>query len=263
MIGRREKVFGPGQAVPLDRNAKVRIEVYARACNARLKQGRQHRGPLTGRALDVLNVLVWVFHNAKSGSCYPSYERIAEAVAHKFGSCARSTVAEALKALEWVGVLSWQNRIVRIRERCQDLFGANGWRWRVIRTSNAYIFRDPKQRPNPPEASKSETGMGTLNQESSYPYARSAGIAAGLRNERSGSGLGLELRQLTLHEPIRTVQEQLALLHSFPQGRTRLPYRAPAWVAQAPPTRAGGAPLPSCSARQLLTAAAPARLLEQ
>jgi hypothetical protein len=38
MNGRaKEKIFDPGEAVPLDRNAKVRIEVYARACNARLK----------------------------------------------------------------------------------------------------------------------------------------------------------------------------------------------------------------------------------
>ena len=45
-----------------------------------------------------------------------------------------------MKALEWVGVLNWQNRIVRVRERCQDLFGADGWRWRVVRTSNAYVL---------------------------------------------------------------------------------------------------------------------------
>jgi hypothetical protein len=51
-----------------------------------------------------------------------------------------STVAEALKALEWAGVLTWPQRITRIRERCTDLFGRNGWRWRVIRTSNAYAF---------------------------------------------------------------------------------------------------------------------------
>ena len=28
---RREKVFGPGRAVPLNRNAKARIAAYARA----------------------------------------------------------------------------------------------------------------------------------------------------------------------------------------------------------------------------------------
>jgi hypothetical protein len=42
-----------------------------------------------------LEALLWGFHNAKSGLCFPSYERIAEAA-----GCARSTVAEALKALE-------------------------------------------------------------------------------------------------------------------------------------------------------------------
>jgi hypothetical protein len=166
----------------------------------------------------VLNVLVWVFHNAKSGQCYPSYERIAEAVAEKFGSCARSSVAEALKALEWAGALRWQNRIVRIRKRCQDLFGANGWRWRVIRTSNAYVFRDPKQRPNPPEASKSESRAGTLNQESSYPYVRSGRSEAGLRRDRAGSGFGLELQRLAPHPPIRTPAEQIAMLLGTPAG---------------------------------------------
>ena len=58
--------------------------------------------------------------------------------------CARSTVAEALKALEWAGVLTWQNRITRILVRERDLFGQWASRWRVIRTSNAYVFSDPK-----------------------------------------------------------------------------------------------------------------------
>jgi hypothetical protein len=65
-------------------------------------------------------------------------------------------VAEAIKALEFAGVLTWQNRIVRVRERCQDLFGPDGWRWRVIRTSNAYVLRDP--------ASKSDQRTGTPDQ---------------------------------------------------------------------------------------------------
>jgi hypothetical protein len=74
----------------------------------------------------------------QEGLCFPSYKRIAEA-AH----CARSTVAEAIKALEDAGVLSWVQRIKRVRERCGDLLGDNGWRWRVLRTSNAYAFTDP------------------------------------------------------------------------------------------------------------------------
>ena len=39
------------------------------------------------------------------------------------GRCARSTVSEAIKVLELAGVLTWQNRITRVRERQRDLFG--------------------------------------------------------------------------------------------------------------------------------------------
>src|ERR1700760_438790 len=135
----RKKTFGPGRSVSLNRNAKCRIQAYARVWSARNRQPGQHRGPIPRSFLDVLGALLWGFHNSRSGACFPSYERIAE----KAG-CARSTVAEALKVLEWAGVLTWQHRITRTRERCADLFGSISWRWRVIRTSNAYIFRDPK-----------------------------------------------------------------------------------------------------------------------
>jgi Helix-turn-helix domain len=157
---RREKVFGPGNAVPLDRNAKCRIAAYARAWSARNRQPSQHKGPITRAFLEVLQALLWGFHNSRSGICFPSYERIAE----KAG-CARSTVAEALKALEWAGVLTWQHRITRIRERCTDLFGREGWRWRIIRTSNAYAFRDPKAVCSGGFPAKSENQSGTQDQE--------------------------------------------------------------------------------------------------
>ena len=119
-------------------------------------RGHRRGGALGRAALDVLGALLWVFHNARSGGCFPSYETIAG----KAG-CARSTVAEAIKALEFAGVLTWQNRIVRIRERCRDLFGRVGWRWRVIRTSNAYVLIDP--------ASKSDQRTGTPDQEDLKP----------------------------------------------------------------------------------------------
>ena len=131
---RREKVFGAGKTVPLDRNAKARITAYAAAWDRLHRQPGQHGGALGRAALDVLRALLWAFHNARSGCCFPSYETIAA----KAG-CARSTVAEAIKALEFAGVLTWQNRITRIRERCADLFGRNDWRWRVIRTSNGIV----------------------------------------------------------------------------------------------------------------------------
>lgn len=40
---RREKMFGHGRAAPLDRNAKARIIVYAKAWSARHKQPGQRR----------------------------------------------------------------------------------------------------------------------------------------------------------------------------------------------------------------------------
>jgi Helix-turn-helix domain len=120
----------------------------------------QHRGPITRAFLDVLEALLWGFHNSRSGVCFPSYEAIAAKA-----ECARSTVAEALKALEWAGVLTWHNRITRILVRERDLFGHCANRWRVIRISNAYVFSDPKPQHSGVSACKSENPIGTLNQE--------------------------------------------------------------------------------------------------
>ena len=60
-------------------------------------------------------------------------------------------------------VLTWVNRIKRVKERCVDLLGDQGWRWRVLRTSNAYTFRDPSPPPQWPNSSKSEKPTGTEN----------------------------------------------------------------------------------------------------
>jgi hypothetical protein len=152
---RREKMFGLGRPRALDRNAKVRIMHWARCLARKTEKGKAY-GQITAKALAVLEALLWAFHNAKSGLCFPSYERIAEAA-----GCARSTVAEALKVLEDAGILSWVQRIKRVREECPDLLGANGWRWRVLRTSNAYNICDPGSR----NSSKSDFQSGTPTQD--------------------------------------------------------------------------------------------------
>ncbi len=176
---RREKMFGLGRPRALDRNAKVRIMHWARCLSRRTEKGRAY-GVVTAKALAVLEALLWAFHNAKSGVCFPSYETIAEA-AH----CARSTVAEAIRALEDVGILSWVQRIKRVRERCADLLGDNGWRWRVLRTSNAYAFTDPSPAADRPNSSKSEKPTGTPNQGFFSPMWRT-----GRASETSGTPLG-------------------------------------------------------------------------
>src|SRR3954469_21175036 len=163
---RREKMFGEGRLLPLDRNAKARIMVLARALMHRTGEGK-HYGVLTAKFVAVLGALLWGFHNAGSGRCFPSYERIAEKA-----DCARSTVYEAIRALEDAGILTWVNRIARIREWGPDLFGRAQNRWRVIRTSNAYTFVDPQpQAPVDQFSSKSDLPTGTEGQES-FPLAR-------------------------------------------------------------------------------------------
>jgi hypothetical protein len=107
---RREKVFGPARGIPLDGNAKARIMVYARGYNAKHCQPGQHRGPLTRAILEVLEALLWGFHNSKSGLCFPSYEEIA-----KKAECCRDTVYEAIK-----GVRHRTGRIARFVARTRN-----------------------------------------------------------------------------------------------------------------------------------------------
>jgi Helix-turn-helix domain len=157
---RREKMFGEGRVLPLDRNAKARIMTLARALTRRTEKGR-HYGVISAKFLAVLNALLWGFHNAASGRCFPSYERIAEKA-----DCDPSTVYRAIHALERARILTWVNRLVRIREWGPDLFGRARNRWRVIRTSNQYTFTDPKPCTKPPDSSNLQFSAGTEGQES-------------------------------------------------------------------------------------------------
>jgi hypothetical protein len=146
----REKVFGPGRPRPMDRNAKARLMTCARALMRRREKGKAY-GPVTAKALAVLEALAWQFHNAGTGLCFPSLARLAE----KAG-CARSTVQKALETLEAFGLLSWVHRLVRRREH-----GPAGWRWRVLRTSNGYQLTDPRE---PLRRSDTERRSGTTIQ---------------------------------------------------------------------------------------------------
>jgi hypothetical protein len=67
----REKQFGLGRPQPIDREGKVRIMHLAR-CLARQKAVGRQRGAITRAALEVIQALLWGFHNARSGVCFPS-----------------------------------------------------------------------------------------------------------------------------------------------------------------------------------------------
>ena len=141
----------------MSRNVKLRVMALARALMRPTEPGK-HYGAITAKHLAVLSALLWGFHNSHSGLCFPSYEAIAEKAA-----CARSTVAEAIKALEDAGILTWVHRLRRVHERVVNLFGegVHGQRSRVFRTSNGYRFAEPPD----VESSKSEDKSGTEGQE--------------------------------------------------------------------------------------------------
>jgi hypothetical protein len=134
----------------------------------------------------VLRALLWRVHGADGGGrCVPSYEKIAAAA-----RCARSSVAVALKQLEDARLLTWVNRIARIRRQERDLFGHIVSVWQVIRTSNAYRFTDPlKSEPGRRVWCKSENRTGPQNRDLKSG-ARLAG--AQVQGER-GSGAGAKL----------------------------------------------------------------------
>ena len=167
---RREKIFGPAPEHRLDGNAKARVWAAAAAYNSANRRPGQHQGPLTWATLRVLRALLWRFHGADGGGrCFPSYERIA-AVA----KCARSSVAEAIKVLEDAGILTWVNRIARIRCRERDLFGHIVTVLQVIRTSNGYRFIDPLERDPGRRGYKSENRTRPQNPDFKESGARSS-----------------------------------------------------------------------------------------
>jgi hypothetical protein len=150
------KVFGNiGWPKPLSHKVKKALMAKARAMVRPTEPGK-HYGDVTAKHCRVYEVLLWDFHNAATGLCFPSYEAIAE----KAG-CARSTVHLALKALDKAGLLKWVHRLKRVYANVVDMFGQiTGGEIKVERTSNGYMFQVP------PDISESELPSGTPVQAS-------------------------------------------------------------------------------------------------
>jgi hypothetical protein len=156
----REKVFRRVLGSPLGPKAKKRIIRSVDLYNVKNRKPGQHHGPITPAFLRVLSAMLWKFHNSRTGYCFPSYETIAAAA-----RCCRDTVYEAIRALEAADILTWVNRFDKIPTQCLGAFGRAFTRWQVIRTSNAYCFRDPLPCATEFDSYKSENPPGTLNQE--------------------------------------------------------------------------------------------------
>lgn len=154
----RTKVFGPGPCRPLDRNTKAKLAFLARSMSIRKSTGK-HWGPITAKHLAVFLSLLYVFHNTTTGRTFPSYARLAEA-----SHCANSTVGAAIQALEAVGLITWSQRVQRVRVPEPSWLGGYALRTRILRTSNAYVINDITATHSDPQASNTEDRRGTTNQ---------------------------------------------------------------------------------------------------
>lgn len=174
----REKLFREKRGIPLDREAKVRIMTYVKGYNARNRCKGQHRGPITWAFLRVLKALLWEIHNPKTGYCFPSYETIADKA-----ECCRDTVYEAIKALEATGIFDWVHRFDKI-----FIQGS----WQYIRTSNAYLFRDPLPCATTAEKlNKSENPSGTLHDQEKILKGPPKNAILNLENSMIGTLINL------------------------------------------------------------------------
>lgn len=174
---RLEKTFSREPVTKLTDDQRRVIMAKAWQIADMTRPGKHSEG-LTILHVRILHHLVWRFHNKKHGWCFPSYEQIAAAA-----NCARSTVAEAIKALRKTGLLTWVQGITRTRvTEFSELLGQAVRRIRVFRASNRY-------RPIPSEkltkASKSENRTGTKDQVPNHKQSfdkpeETAGLAQAL-----------------------------------------------------------------------------------
>jgi len=179
MRTKREKTYGMPARI-LANADRGRIMQDAHDYNAFNRKPGQHNGPLTHAYLVVLRTLLFSFHHQVTGECFPSYAAIA-----KRSGVSRTTVGEAVKALELAGLLTWSHRIGRTWRRVRDLLTGQLVRLtQVVRLSNAYVFRVPPAPAKDP-----------LKQDA----RRKTELSAGLQSSESGNRSGPNTS--TFYEP--------------------------------------------------------------
>lgn len=128
----RNSRFGDPERRRLDRNVVARILYLAEALDRRTRGKGQHGGLLKAKGLDVLRALLRRFYGYRDGTCFPSYEAIAEAA-----GCCRATAAAKLRILEELGIIE------TIRRKVVERFTSAVHRVRfdfAVQTSNSYVF---------------------------------------------------------------------------------------------------------------------------
>src|SRR4051812_14857646 len=131
----RGSQFGPPEGLKLDRNLVAKILFLAEALDRRTRAKGMHGGLLKPKGLDVLRALLRRFYSHRDGTCFPSYDAIAEAA-----GCCRATVAAKLRVLEQLGIVE------TIRRKIIASFTSRVHRVRfdvAVQTSNSYRFNLP------------------------------------------------------------------------------------------------------------------------
>ena len=110
----------------MNRKQAVKLFHTARRLDARTKVRGRHGGLIGHAGLQVLHALVFDFFNFATGQLDPSYDTIA-----RKANLARSTVAEALKKLKALGIVSWVRR-------CSESY--EDGRYELHQETNAYTI---------------------------------------------------------------------------------------------------------------------------
>ena len=172
----REKVFGLGRPRALDRNAKVRVMHWARWLSRRTEKGRAYGVWPTAKALAVLEALLWGFHNAKSGLCFPVHETIAEFVVE---------IVSPPAAANTGGVRNCDGGISPDERTSDKLAGRIGLRIEILRVrQQGAPLQMPRSRPRRQAVRLRPRGRGlksdaTLGRDDGGEYSGERGERAG------------------------------------------------------------------------------------
>ena len=144
-------VRDPVTFAPLPKKKAAQIWHRARDFDRKTHTAGRHGGAIGHIGLKVLYTLLFEFLNYTSGRLDPSYD----AIARKANVC-RSAIAEALKRLKALGLLSWIRRCKETRDE--------GGRFVLEQETNAYAVLPPScwkgytEPPPPPQPHASTWG---------------------------------------------------------------------------------------------------------
>jgi hypothetical protein len=130
---RRGARFVRYEPVPVSMAVRHRLYRLAVRLRRRTKAKGRKRGVISDATLHVYWHMLFTLTDNATGACEPAIDFIA-----KTAGAARSTVCEALKQLERVGLLRIMRRLIR------RVVGEGRMKWETtVQDTNAYLFGEP------------------------------------------------------------------------------------------------------------------------